>query len=224
MFLAPCTLPIVPGYLAFIAGGKGRGTMVKNALAFVLGFSVVFILLGTFAAALGALLGPWREILARAAGVLIIVFGLTMLGFFRIPLFSNTFSISAPKFLTLGHPYSSFLIGALFALGWSPCIGPILGSVLFIASTSATALQGAILLAIFSLGLGVPFVLSAIFMEKISTWFAYGGKTTAMLSYIGGVILICIGVLMVLGDMGLLVTWGFGIFDSWGYGNLLKYL
>ncbi len=130
MFLAPCTLPIVPGYLAFIAGvpagqaGSSRRRIFINALAFVIGFSAVFILLGSFAASLGGLLGPWREILGRAAGAIIILFGLTMLGVFNIPLLSGEKRIRIPRWLSLGHPHSSFLIGALFALGWSPASGP----------------------------------------------------------------------------------------------------
>jgi cytochrome c-type biogenesis protein len=224
MFLAPCTLPIVPGYLAFIAGGTGRGRMVKNAVAFVVGFSVVFILLGTFAAALGALLGPWREALARAAGALIILFGLTMLGLLRLPLLTEERRAHIPKFLTVGRWESSMLIGALFAVGWSPCIGPILGSILFIASVSATALQGALLLAVFSLGLGIPFVLSAIFMEKIGGWFVRAGKLASALSYIGGCVLVAVGALMLTGHIGLLVTWGFGMLDFAGYESLLNHL
>lgn len=224
MFLAPCTLPIVPGYLAFISGSTERGRMVKNAIAFVIGFSVIFILLGTFAAAAGQLLGPWREGLARAAGVLIIFFGLMMLGLVRIPALTAERRARIPKFLSLGRPESSALIGALFAIGWSPCIGPILGSILFIASVSATALQGAFLLSVFSLGLGIPFILCAIFLEKASVWFVRAGKVTTTLSYIGGAVLVAIGVLMLTGNLGLLITWGFGIFDFAGYQSLLKYL
>ncbi len=224
MFLAPCTLPIVPGYLAFIAGGEGRGRMVKNAVAFVIGFSVIFILLGTFAAALGTLLGPWREILTRAAGALIILFGLTMLGLLRLPVLTQERRARIPKFLRVGRPESSALIGALFAIGWSPCIGPILGSILFIASVSATAVQGALLLGVFSLGLGIPFVLSAVFMEKIGSWFVRAGKTASALSYIGGIVLIIVGALMLTGQIGLLVTWGFGAFDFAGYKSLLNHL
>ncbi len=229
MFLAPCTLPIVPGYLAFIAGAApgqyaGRGRMVRNAVGFVVGFSIIFILLGTFAAAVGQILGPWRDILGRVAGALIILFGLTMLGVLRIPVLSQERRARIPKFLTIGRPESSALIGALFALGWSPCIGPILGSILFIASTSSGAFSGALLLAVFSLGLGIPFILSAIFMEKIESWFVRAGGITLALSYIGGVVLILIGALMLTNNMGLLITWGFGAFDFAGYKFLLEHL
>jgi cytochrome c-type biogenesis protein len=222
MFLAPCTLPIVPGYLAFIAGGEGR--VVRNAIFFVLGFAVVFIVLGSFAGLIGSFILPWKNVISRVAGVIIILFGLTMLGVLRLPMLSSEAHIKLPKFLSLGHPQSSFLVGALFALGWSPCIGPILGTVLLVASTSLTVVQGAILLAVFSFGLGIPFILSAMLLNKAGEMFAKWGRATVVLSKIGGVILICIGVLMVLGDMGLLITWGYGLFDSWGYSKLLNYL
>ncbi len=232
MFLAPCTLPIVPGYLAFISGSgvvgngqnKRRGNVVGNAVAFVLGFSIVFILLGTFAAFFGALLGEWRDLVSRVAGLIIIVFGLTMLGIIRPPVVGSEHHIKLPKFLALGRPESSALIGVLFALGWSPCIGPILGTVLLFASSSATALQGALLLAVFSAGLGLPFILSAIFLNRLSDTFVRWGKAAHVLSTVGGIVLVCLGILMVFGDMGLLISWGYGLFNFLGYDRLLQYL
>ena len=222
MFLAPCTLPIVPGYLAFIAGGKDK--VLRNALAFVVGFSVVFIVLGTFAGVIGALLGPWRSVVGQAAGALIILFGLTMLGVVRIPLLSSERHARIPKFLTIGRPESSFLMGTLFALGWSPCIGPILGTILLLASSSTTALGGALLLAVFSSGLALPFLLTALLIKQAGEFFTRWEKITAMLSYVGGVVLIGIGLLMLTNNMGLLTTFGYGLFDSWGYSTLLQYL
>ncbi len=230
MFLAPCTLPIVPGYLAFIAGvpagqaGSSRRRIFINALAFVVGFSVVFILLGSFAASLGGLLGPWREALGRAAGAIIILFGLTMLGVFNIPLLSSESRIRLPRWLSLGHPHSSFLIGTLFALGWSPCIGPILGTILFLASASATALQGATLLAVFSLGLAIPFLLCAWAIGSAQGVIQRAQTLTRILSIIGGLVLLVLGALMLTNTMGLLVAWGFSIFDGIGYDTLLNYL
>lgn len=230
MFLAPCTLPIVPGYLAFIAGvpagqeGSARRRIFINALAFVVGFSAIFILLGTFAAGLGALLGPWRQMLGQAAGAIIILFGLTMLGALNIPFLSGEKRIRVPKWLTLGYPHSSFLIGALFALGWSPCIGPILGTILFLASASVTALQGATLLAVFSLGLAMPFLLCAWGIAQAQGVIARAGALTRVLSVVGGVVLIGLGLLMLTNTMGLLIAWGFSIFSGAGYDALLNYL
>ncbi len=220
MFLAPCTLPIVPGYLAFIAGGQGR--VVRNAAAFVLGFSVIFILLGAFAGYLGAFIGPWREIIGQVAGVILIIFGLVMLGV-RIPVLSRQTNIGIPKWISIGSPFSSMLIGVLFALGWSPCIGPVLGTVLLFASTSSTAIQGAVLLGIFSIGLGLPFLLTAMVLDKAQTVFQKWGRAANILSKIGGVILIALGILMFMGRMDLLLAWGFEFFDAL-YEPLLPYM
>jgi len=220
MFLAPCTLPIVPAYLAFIAGKQGR--VMSNAIAFVLGFSIVFIVLGAFAGVVGAFLAPWRDSLAMAAGAILIFFGLVVLGV-KIPFLSGQKNFATPAWLSVGHPSSSFLIGALFALGWSPCIGPILGTVLLFASTSATAIQGAILLGVFALGLGLPFLVTALLLDKAQATLARWGKVANVLSKIGGLILIGLGVLMLLGRMDLLLLWGFTLFDP-VYEKLLNYM
>lgn len=231
MFLAPCTLPIVPGYLAFIAGvpagqagsRDARRNILLNALAFVVGFSVIFILLGTFAAMLGGLLGPWREILGRAAGAIIILFGITMLGLLRIPFVSSERHVRLPAWLSLGHPKASFLVGALFALGWSPCIGPVLATVLFFASTSATALQGAFLLAVFSMGLAIPFLLCAWAIGQAESFVRRAGPLSRALSVVGGLLLVFLGALMLTGNMGLLIAWGFDVFRGSGYERLQDY-
>lgn len=222
MFLAPCTLPIVPGYLAFIAGGRGK--VVQNAIAFVVGFSILFVLLGASAGLFGLVIGSWRFVLARVGGAVIIVFGLTMLGVLRLPVLAAERHIRLPSFLVPGTPLASALIGALFALGWSPCIGPILGTVLFIASASATALSGAALLFVFSLGLGLPFILTALLFERAQGAFARAGKVAQILSYIGGVFLVVLGVLMLFNQTGLLITWGYGALNFIHYDRLLYYL
>ena len=229
MFLAPCTLPIVPGYLAFIAGNPSgddqykRMRVFKNSLAFVLGFSIVFILLGTFAAEAGSFLGPWRDTLSRAAGAIIIIFGLTMLGVVRIPVLSQDKRLAIPHFLTIGKVQSSALIGALFALGWSPCIGPILGTILLFASSASTAADGALLLSVFSLGLGLPFIITALLLSEASGVIQRYSRFINGLSIAGGVFLIALGILMLFGDMGLLVQWGFGVLNG-PYNQLLKYM
>jgi cytochrome c-type biogenesis protein len=229
MFLAPCTLPIVPGYLAFIAGvpdSKGeraRRRIIINALAFVAGFSIIFIALGASAGFLGSLVGEWRPLISRVGGAVIILFGLTMLGLFKIPLLSREAHVRMPKFISLGRWESSLLIGALFAIGWSPCIGPILGTILFLASGSSTALQGAFLLGVFSLGLGIPFLLTALLMETGQNMFGKWATTSKVLSILGGVVLLIVGVLMLTDNMGLLIEWGFKYLEG-PYNQLLKYM
>jgi cytochrome c-type biogenesis protein len=226
MFLAPCTLPIVPGYLAFIAGSvdakRDRGRILRNAFAFVLGFSIVFIALGASAGFIGGFAGEWRGIISRIAGGILILFGLTMLGV-PFPGLSGERHIRLPKFLSIGKWESSLLIGALFALGWSPCIGPILATVLFLAAGSQTAVWGAFLLAVFSLGLGLPFIITAALMESGQNIFGKWAAISMILSKIGGIFLILIGILMLVGNSGLLVEWGFKFLEA-PYGQLLKYM
>jgi cytochrome c-type biogenesis protein len=235
MFLAPCTLPIVPGYLAFISGvslGNAGGSLrvgerravLRNALAFVLGFSTLFIALGASAGLLGGALGVWRPLLAQVAGLLIILFGITMLGIVRLPWLSGERHLPLPRFLSLGRPESSFLIGALFALGWSPCIGPILGTILLVASSEGLALQGAVLLGVFSLGLGIPFLLTAALIQSATGAFSHMAGFLRGVSLLGGLFLILLGTLMLLGKADLLVAWGYGLFDFAGYERLLEYL
>jgi cytochrome c-type biogenesis protein len=222
MFLAPCTLPIVPGYLGFISGKNSRRVLI-NALAFVAGFSLIFILFGTAAGAVGMLIGPWRGLIARTGGLLIILFGLTMLGVVRLPVLASEHHLRLPKFLVIGRWQSSLLIGVLFALGWSPCIGPILGTVLFLAAHEATATSGAFLLSVFSLGLGLPFLLTALLLSRAQTFISNWGAVSRALSIIGGCVLLVVGTLMILGDMGLFVSWGF-TFLRGPYDQLLKYM
>ena len=235
MFLAPCTLPIVPAYLAFIAGiplsalsnpaakRSARRAVVKNALAFVVGFSLVFIALGASAGLFCVFIGPWRYALAKLAGVVFIVFGLTMLGVTPLSALARERRIKLPAFLELGRPSSSLLIGALFALGWSPCIGPILGTVLLIASASSTALYGAALLALFSAGLAVPFLLAALLVSETTALLSRLAGVVRWLNIIGGGFLIAVGILLVTGATDLVVGWGYQLFWSTGYGALLNY-
>jgi len=228
MFLAPCTLPIVPGYLLFIAGsGEGeirRKAVLLNAVAFVAGFSLVFMLLGLFAATIGNLLGPWRDTIARGAGVVLVFFGLTMLGVLRLPLLGGQWSVRVPSALMVGRWQSSLFIGSLFAIGWSPCVGPILGSVLLLASSTATALEGALLLGVFSMGLGLPFILTALFIDRAQRFAQRAGVHLKTLSWIAGVLLIVVGVLITFGMLGVAVSWCYHVFELLGYQWLYNYL
>lgn len=236
MFLAPCTLPVIPGYLAFISGvpaalleGPARrrevkSAIVRNGLFFILGFTCIFVAAGALAGVAGGFLNEYRLILGRFGGAIILFFGLMLLGLLPVPAFLRERRITLPSFLTLGRPSSSFLIGALFALGWSPCIGPILGTILLFASSSATALQGAFLLLVFSLGLAVPLFLTALLIGEASAFLSKIAGVARGLSRIGGAFLVFIGILMLLGDYGVLVTWGYELLDFIEYDRLLRYL
>ncbi len=235
MFLAPCTLPIVPGYLAFIAGVPqrdiaktgftgARRRIMRNALFFCIGFSLVFIVLGLFAGSIGALLGPWKSLISRAAGAMIILFGLSMLGVVKIPVLMSERRIRMPNFIVVGRPESSFLIGTLFALGWTPCVGPILGTVLLFASTSTTALQGAFLLLIFSLGLALPFMLTAFLIGNAGRWFARMQGSAELLSKVAGAILVIFGIYMLFGYTYFFMQGIISILGESGYNTLLNHL
>lgn len=235
-FLAPCTLPLVPAYLGFISGvdqealknpataQAARRKIFLNGFAFIVGFSLVFILFGVLAGFAGTALAPYRIWLARIGGILVVLFGLFMLGFFKLPFFQSDKRMPIPKWLSLGKPSSSLFIGGTFALGWTPCVGPILGSILLLAGTSGTALQGGLMLAVFSLGLAVPFLVVAfafswatVYVEKISAYLKG-------VSIVGGVFLIILGLLLATDNFGLTIQYGYELLDFINYDKLLEYL
>ncbi|MBT4153865.1 MAG: cytochrome c biogenesis protein CcdA [Candidatus Magasanikbacteria bacterium] len=238
-FLAPCTLPLVPGFLGFIAGvsakelaGEGvklsaRKRVLKNGLMYVLGFSVVFILLGSLFGAAGAFLAPYRVWLSRIGGVVIIFFGLYLMHAFDLKFLqflSRQKRFSFTKKLTPGKPLSSFVFGATFALGWTPCVGPVLGTVLLLASTSGQVLQGAFLLAVFSAGLAIPFLLLALGIGHAQAYVRKLSKVLNIISIVGGVFLIFIGVLLLTDSFGAWIGTFYQYFNFLNADALLNYL
>jgi cytochrome c-type biogenesis protein len=239
-FLAPCTLPLVPGYLGFISGvsledvkdpTKSKKTRLKiflNGLFYVIGFSVVFILLGSLFGLAGSILFEYRLWLSRIGGVFVILFGLYMiLTVFRIP-FLNFLSgekqFRVARFIKPGNPLSSLLFGSAFAFGWTPCVGPVLGSILLLASSSATVSSGAFLLTIFSLGLAVPFLLIAVGIGGASNFLRKISKYLSIISVIGGIFLVFLGILLVTDKFAFWLSYAYGLFDFINYENLLDYL
>ncbi len=211
-FLAPCTLPLLPAYLAFISGvpisetaDKAKMNLVKpkiiwNSVFYIIGFSLVFILFGSVLGAIGVSLTDYRQMLLRIGGVLIIVFGLFMVGEGRFK-FLNFFykerRIRLLRFLKPGNAVSSFLFGATFALGWTPCVGPVLGTILTLAVGTGNVMRSVALLGVFSLGLGLPFFTVAMTIAYASD---YLGKITGYLDKIylvAGLFLIFVGLLLV---------------------------
>ena len=235
-FLAPCTLPMVPAYLGFISGvskedledetkrDEVRRRIFLNGAFFILGFSIVFILFGTLAGVIGQGLTPYRIWLTRIGGIFVILFGLFMLGVFNIPFLQADKRIQAPKWLKVGKPSSSLAIGSAFAFGWTPCVGPILGSILLLASTSGTALQGMMLLTVFSIGLAVPFLLVALGFSHATAYINKLSKYLKWVSIIGGVFLIILGFLLVTNNFSLLIQYGFELFGFLEYDALLDHL
>lgn len=234
MFLAPCTLPIVPGYLAFISGVHAGGSeelslqnkkkIRRSALFFVLGFSLVFILLGLLLGLFGSLIAPFKNTLSQIGGGFIILFGLMMLGLLRFSFFEKTVRVRIPKSIQVGTPASSFLVGAIFSLGWSPCVGPVLATVFILASTTATALSGAILLAVFSLGLAIPFLLTARWYSNISNIISKYQKAFSIFVSIGAVIFIVLGIFLVLDKFYVVTEFGFKVLDFLNYQAIENYL
>ncbi|PIR92606.1 cytochrome C biogenesis protein [Candidatus Falkowbacteria bacterium CG10_big_fil_rev_8_21_14_0_10_44_15] len=235
-FLAPCTLPLVPGYITFISGVPAgdinnpermmnvRGKIFFNGVAFVIGFSVIFILLGLLAGLGGGFLIQYRLWLARIGGIFVILFGLFMLNVFKFDWLQREYRFKAPRVFQSGSPFNAVVLGATFALGWTPCIGPILGSILFLASTTATIGQGAWLLFIFSVGLALPFLVVAAGVGaamRVISRYQYLFKA---INVIGGLFLILMGVLMLSDNMALLITYGYGLFNFLEYERLLDYL
>lgn len=233
-FLAPCTLPLLPGYLSFISGvsfdeiEKGnrlaRRKVVINGLSYVLGFSLVFILLGTLFGLGGSSLVQYRDLLARIGGVLIIFFGILMLNIIKPSFLSYDWHLRLPRFIKPGNSISSFLFGATFAFGWTPCVGPILGFILTLAASSATVIQGAFLLAVFSLGLAIPFLIFALGIGRMHQYLNQFDKYSRLISMLGGILLVIIGISLVTDSFGRFIYYIYGIFSFINYEGILKFL
>lgn len=236
-FLAPCTLPLVPGYLGFISGAsledlkdpekakKARWKIFLNGLFFMIGFSLVFIIMGTLVGFVGAkFLVLYRLWLGRIGGVFVIIFGLFMLNVLKIPFLMQEKQMKAPALFKQGKPINSLVLGSAFAFGWTPCVGPILGSILLLASTSTSALQGALMLTVFSAGLAVPFLLVAIGIGSASRYIQNISKYLNAISIVGGVFLVFLGILLVSGNVGILISYSYQIFQFINYDRLLDYL
>lgn len=236
MFLAPCTLPLVPAYLGFISGvsaedlkdpakaGNARRRIFLNGVMFILGFSLIFIVFGTLAGLVGQGLVPYRIWLTRIGGGLVIVFGLFMLGILNLSFLQSEKRIKLPSFLKVGRPSSSLIMGGAFAFGWTPCVGPILGSILLLASVSSTALEGAMMLAVFSLGLAIPFILIALAFSKATAYIEKISKYLNIISKIGGAFLVILGILLITNNFGILIEVGYKFFNFFHYDAILNYL
>ena len=235
-FFAPCTLPLIPGYIAFIGGEKGdsnfRRRIMVNALLFVLGFSLVFIVYGMASGVLGKFLMLHRATIAAIGGVMVIVMGLLMLDLFNLPMFSTllpSFNGSWRKVffsasMFNGSHSGAFLLGFLFALGWSPCLGPILGTILLLASTTGATLSGGLLLGVYSLGLALPFLLIAFFYGSSVAYVPKLERYLPLVNRIGGVLLMVIGLLLVFGQFGMLNTWAGEILGDRLFNGMVQYM
>lgn len=211
-FLSPCVLPLVPPYLVYLTGAtvgrvandeekkaSRRATML-SAFVFVLGFSTVFVALGASASFIGGFIRAWSAQLSIVAGIVIIVMGLHFLGLTRIGFLMREGRLTAPKPVGL---WGAYVMGLAFAFGWTPCIGPILAAILSVAASEATVAKGAGLLAVYSLGLGIPFLIAAFMVEQFSSMFARMKKHLATVERVMGVLLVLTGIAFLTGG----VTW-----------------
>ncbi|HEY0351104.1 MAG TPA: cytochrome c biogenesis protein CcdA [Gemmatimonadales bacterium] len=210
-FLSPCVLPLVPSYLGFLTGmtlpevSVRRHRVLLHAFLFVGGFSLVFILLGASATALGRALNYYQVWLQRVGGVLIILFGLVCLGAFNFQLFSRERRVQLDR-KPVGY-LGSALVGMAFAAGWTPCIGPVLGGILGLAATSGDVSRGMMLLAVYSAGLALPFLIAAVAIESFLDWFQRFRRFLPWVMRVSGVLLVFVGILLVTGEFTRLAGW-----------------
>lgn len=215
-FLSPCVLPLVPGYVSYVAGrslddvtrGAELGvrlSVIGLSFAFVLGFSFVFVALGAAASAVGELLMSYRFEANYVAGALIILFGLHMMGLLRLRWLNRDLRFT-PQ-IPGGRPFGAFVLGTAFAFGWTPCIGPVLGGILTVSATTMEVADGAALLSIYSLGLAVPFLLVAAFTGQFVRWTRSARWLGRPLQGFAGAVLIVTGVAMVTGYLNAFGTW-----------------
>ncbi len=203
-FFSPCILPLIPSYLSYLVGdyakSKERNTnlsLIITSLSFIIGFTLIFILMGLSATFLGNFLIRNQRILSSLGGIIIIIFGLHLTGIIEISYFYREKKLKLPVYLK-GN-YKAFAMGIILALGWTPCIGPILSSILIAASTRTNIFSGGLLLFFYALGLGIPFFITALFMDYLLPKFKAFNKHLPVVNTVTGVLLILFGILMLTG-------------------------
>lgn len=206
-FISPCLLPMLPVYILYFTGGsaeegKSRKTLI-NALGFVLGFTLVFVSLGAFMAGLGSLLQRYHIVVNLITGAVVVVFGLNFMGVLNIRFLNGTHKIQR-EVKDLGF-FSAVLFGIIFSIGWTPCVGTFLGSALLMASQQGSVLQGILMLLLYSLGLGIPFLVSALLIDKLKGTFQFIKIHYQTINRICGGLLVFVGIFMMTGLMSRLL-------------------
>ena len=200
-FISPCLLPMLPIYLSFFAAGDtDRRRTLRNALGFVLGFTIVFIIMGAFMGVMGKLVREYQTVLNIVTGAVVMLFGLNFMGVLKIG-FLNRASQQDANVKDLNF-FSSMLFGIVFSIGWTPCVGAFLGSALLLASQGGSLLQGIVMLLAFSLGLGIPFVVSALLVDRLKGAFDFIKRHYRVINLVSGLVLVIVGILMATGYMG----------------------
>ena len=222
-FLSPCVLPIVPPYLAYMGGismgdmkgdATARRRVILPALFFVMGLSTVFLLLGFTASAFGAFFLQNQVLFSKIAGVIVIVFGLHFLGIFRIPILDREARVQTGDHG--GSAFGAYILGLAFAFGWTPCIGPQLGTILSLAAQEGSVQRGTVLLGVYALGLGLPFLLAALFIERSMGLMARMKKHMKLIERSMGILLLMVGLALVTGAFTDFSFWLLETFDHLG--------
>ena len=220
-FLSPCVLPLAPAYIGYLSGTTlvtAEGVVISNrwstflhALSFILGFSAVFVALGASVGLIGYLLYDFIPIIQKIGGVLLVIFGLHYMGLFKIPLLYQQKRIEFRADPRLGY-LSSLLVGVFFGAGWTPCIGLTLSGILMLAGNAATVGRGAFLLAVYSAGLGIPFLLMGMALERMTGWLRRMNRRLNLVSIISGLFLIAMGIIVYTNAISILNSWFFRVF------------
>lgn len=207
-FISPCLLPLLPLYLIYFSGSdinSSKKTVLRNTLGFVLGFTIVFVILGTFASTLGIALRRHQRIVDLVAGIIIILFGINFTGLINLK-FLNSSKLSSNKSFKPKGFFSSILFGIVFSISWTPCLTAFLGTALLLASKQETIIQGVIMLLLYSLGLAIPFILSSLLIEKLKTTLDFIKRNFKTISVVCGILLIILGIIMASGNFGVLLS------------------
>ena len=195
-FISPCLLPMLPVYISYFAGGQQNSKKTLwNALGFILGFTVVFTAMGALAGTLGSFLSKYQIVVNIGSGLIVIFFGLNFMGIIKLNLFKGSARMQTGN---LGF-FSSLLFGMVFSIGWTPCVGAFLGSALMLASQQGHVLEGTLMLLSYSLGLGIPFLLSAVLIDQLKGAFNFIKRHYTLINYICGGLLVLMGILMATG-------------------------
>ena len=204
-FISPCLLPMLPVYVSYFAGGGERsaGKTLKNALGFTAGFTLVFVLMGALAGTLGGFLAQYRVAVQIVTGLVVGLFVLHFLGVLQFGVFRG---VSRPAARRNPGFFSSLLFGLVFSVGWTPCVGAFLGSALMLASQQGQALAGVLMLLAYSLGLSIPFIVSAVLIDRLKTAFDFIKRNYKVINIASGSLLVLVGVLMMTGLLGKLLT------------------
>ena len=204
-FISPCLLPMLPIYISYFAGGGERTTAItlKGAVGFVTGFTIVFVMLGALAGTVGSFLREYQTTVNIISGLIVIIFGLNFLGVFKLNIFKgNQRSVKTDN---MGF-FSAMLFGIIFSVGWTPCVGAFLGSALMLASQQGHIAEGMLMLLSYSLGLGIPFILSAVLIDYLKSAFNWIKRNYKIINLISGSLLVIIGIMMATGTLGQLLN------------------